>query len=93
MSDVPQGTVFGPLLFPLYINDIADDIDSKLRLFTDDCACYRGIKASEDRMKLQQDINLLGCCSRSWDIRFKSVKCNIMQITRNGSRKPMVHIP
>ena len=43
LSGVPQGTVLGPLLFSLYINDIMDDIDSEIRLFADDCVCYRQI--------------------------------------------------
>ena len=37
LSGIPQGTVLGPLLFSLYINDITEDIDSELRLFADDC--------------------------------------------------------
>ena len=41
---VPQGTVLGPLLFSLYINDISSDIESEIRLFADDCVCYREIK-------------------------------------------------
>ena len=46
LSDVPQGTVLGPLLFSLYINDISSDIESEIRLFADDCVCYREIKGS-----------------------------------------------
>ena len=38
---VPQGTVLGPLLFSLHINGIMSDIESKIRLFADDCVCYR----------------------------------------------------
>ena len=45
---VPQGTVIGPLLFFLYINDISSDIESEIRLFADDCVCYRQIKDDED---------------------------------------------
>ena len=37
VSGVPQGTVLGPLLFSLYINDISADIGSEIRLFADDC--------------------------------------------------------
>ena len=44
LSGVPQGTVLGPLLFSLYINDISSDIESEIRLFADDCVCYREIK-------------------------------------------------
>ena len=43
VSGVPQGTVLGPLLFSLQINDIMSDIESEIRLFADDCVCYREI--------------------------------------------------
>ena len=60
LSGVPQGTVLGPLLFSLYINDISSDIESEIRLFADDCVCYREIKDEKDTMKLQRDIDRLG---------------------------------
>ena len=60
LSGVPQGTVLGPL-FSLYINDITRDIDSEIRRFADDCVCYREIKGTEDTVKLQEDIDRLGC--------------------------------
>ena len=82
LSGVPQGTVLGPLLFSLYIDDITTDIDSDIRLFADDYVCYREIKGTEDTVKLQQDIDRLGCWARKWSMRFQPVKCNIMQITR-----------
>ena len=41
VSGVPQGTVLGPLLFSLHINDITADKESEIRLFADDCVCYR----------------------------------------------------
>ena len=87
LSGVPQGTVLGPLLFSLYINDISTDIDSEIRLFADDCVCYREIKDTEDKLKLQKDVDQLGCWARKWDMSFQPVKCNMMQITRTRIKK------
>ena len=87
LSGVPHGTVLGPVLFSLYINDITTDIDSEIRLFADDCVCYREIKGTEDTVKLQEDIDRLGCWARKWGMRFQPVKCNIMQITRKRIKK------
>ena len=86
-SGVPQGTVLGPLLFSLYINDISKDVDSEIRLFADDCVCYHEIRVTDDSFKLQKDIDRLGCWARKWDMRFQQVKCNIMQITRKRTNK------
>ena len=87
LSGVPQGTVLGPLLFSLYINDIMVGIESEIRLFADDCVCYRRIDSTEDTSKLQKDIEQLGKWARKWGMRFQPVKCNIMQLTRKRIKK------
>ena len=46
---IPQGTVLDPLLFSLYINDITSDIESEIRLFADDCVCYRKLRMPKTR--------------------------------------------
>ena len=66
----------------LHINDIISDIESEIRLFADDCVCYREIKDIEDTAKLQKDIDRLGIWARKWGIRFQPVKCNMMQLTK-----------
>ena len=87
LSGVPQGTVLGPLLFSLYINDISSDIESEIGLFADDWVCYREIKDEKNTMKLQRDIDRLGSWARKWGMRFQPVKCNMMQLTRKRIKK------
>jgi hypothetical protein len=82
-SGVPQGTVLGPVLFSLHINDILDiNVSSDIRLFADDCVCYRVIDSTEDCKILQNDIDKLGSWARKWGMRFQPIKCNMMKLTR-----------
>ena len=60
---------------------------SEIRLFADNCDCYREIKAEENSMKLQRDIDRLCFWARKWDMRFEPVKCNMMQLTRKRTKK------
>ena len=57
-SGVPQGTVLGPLMFLVYINDITEDILSQLKLYADDCLLYRGIKSEPNSILLKRDWTL-----------------------------------
>ena len=86
VSGIQQGTVLGPLLFSLHINDIMSDIESEIRLFADDCVCYREIKDIEDTLKLQKDIDRLGIWARKWGMRFQPVKCNMVQLTKKHNK-------
>ena len=87
LSGVPQGIVLGPLLFSLYTNGILSDIESEIRLFADDCVCYREIKGEEDTIKVQKAIDRLGSWARKWGMRFQPVKCIMMQLTRKRTNK------
>ena len=71
----------------MHINDIISDIESEIRLFTDDCVCYREIKNVEDTVKLQKDIDRLGSWARKWGMRFQPVKCNMMQLANKRTSK------
>ena len=59
-SGVPQGSVLGPILLLLYINDINENIQSSIRLFADDSIIYRKINSNIDHQLLQTDLIQLG---------------------------------
>ena len=63
------------------------DIESEIRLFADNCVCYREMKDEEDTMNLQMDNDPLGSWARKWGMRFQPFKCNMMQLTRKQIKK------
>ena len=82
LSGVPQGTVLGPILFIIFINDIVKCVDSQIRLFADDCVCYRVIRNISDCLALQKDIDRLGKWARDWGMRFQPSKCNMIRFSK-----------
>ena len=86
LSGVPQGSVLGPILFLIYINDIAANINSTIRMFADDCLVYRTVTNTEDHLALQQDLNTLVKWLDSWQMKFNVAKCSIIHVTQNRSK-------
>ena len=66
----PQGTVLGPTLFLIYINEIAHNINSTIRLFADDSVLYRQINSPDDHRILQEDLQKLVEWSKTWQMEF-----------------------
>ena len=65
-SGVPQGSVLGPILFLVFINDFPEHIKSKVRLFADDTAVYLAISNLEHAQILQEDLDRLTKWSLEW---------------------------
>ena len=86
-SGVPQGSVLGPLLFVLYINDLPHDIQSQVRLFADDTAVYLTVRNNSDGDILQADLDRLKIWERTWHMEFNPSKCQVLHISK--SRHPV----
>lgn len=82
LSGVPQGSVLGPLLFLIYINDISSGISSTIRLFADDCVIYRRISNNEDQILLQKDLQKIENWCSLWLMTLNLSKCKFMHVTR-----------
>ena len=85
VSGVPQGTVLGPLLFLLYINDLPECISSSCSLFADDCLLYRIVESDEDCRILQHDLSNVEKWADRWLMTFNTTKCEVLQITLNNN--------
>ena len=85
-SGVPQGTVLGPLMFLLFINDIGENITSTIKLFADDCLLFQ---SSEDTSKLQKDLSNLNEWANLWQMKFNAKKCYTLRVHRG--KTPILH--
>ncbi len=81
-SGVPQGTVLGPLMFLLYVNDIGSDTSSNIKLFADDCLLFCPVTSLQDTHALQDDLDRLVKWSKDWQMTFNPTKCYILRISR-----------
>ena len=80
MLAFPQGSVLGPLLFVLYINELPSLVSSKLLMSADDIKLYRSIRSPKDCLILQNDINILLDWSKHWLLFFNVSKCKALHI-------------
>ena len=70
-SGVPQGSVLGPLLFLIYINDLSDNIHSGIKLFADDSSLYVKVRNIEEaHMLLTSDLETISAWANQWKMQF-----------------------
>lgn len=81
-SGAPQGSVLGPLLFLLFINDMPQDITVPIRLFADDCVLYNRVETHADQIELNSNLQKIKKWCDSWQMVLNSEKTVYMSITR-----------
>jgi hypothetical protein len=86
-SGVPQGSVIGPLLFLIYINDLNSRVMSKIRLFADDAVIYREISDDADIETLSSDLNNVNLWCHEWGLELNLSKCTSVHFLRKSSNQ------
>jgi ribonuclease P/MRP protein subunit RPP40 len=87
LSGVPQGSVLGPLLFVIFMNDLPKmfDQDGELFLFADDGKLFRYIKDITDSVALQMDCQYFYNWTEKWLMKLNIEKCKVISICRNDN--------
>mgnify|MGYP003529916110 CR=1 FL=1 len=86
-SGVIQGSVLGPLLFIMFVNDVVAVINedvinegAKCNLYADDLKLYSSITCSEDYAHLQHALNAIISWSEEWQLKINMSKCNVLHV-------------
>ena len=87
VSGVPQGSVLGPLLFIIYINDLDTGVSSNLGKFADDTKIGRKICSQRDNDILQRELDILQEWAKKWQMEFNTNKCSILHVGRHNTEK------
>ena len=87
-SGVPQGSVLGPILFLVFINDLPEHIKSKVMLFANDTAVYLAVSNLEHAQILQNNLDRLAKWSLELDMEFNPSKCTVIHVTRSPPSTP-----
>nr|VZI12352.1 unnamed protein product [Spirometra erinaceieuropaei] len=90
-SGVPKGSVLGPTLFIIYVNDCVSELDCGVAMFADDIKLWSVIRTADDEEYLQANLNRLQQWSKAWLLPFNEKKCNILRVGRARSPNHMAY--
>lgn len=85
LSGVPQGSVLGPILFILYINDLPDLIENMIEMFADDTKISAMINNVDCCLSLESDLQRISNWTNDWLVALNAEKCKVMHI---GDKNP-----
>ena len=91
-SGIPQGSVLGPILFVIYINDMPLEVKNQIYLFADDTKIYTRVKSSSDQTNLQKDLDSLQSWSDTWLLKFHPHKCKAVSISKTDPIVETYHL-
>ena len=76
-SSVPQGSVQGPLLLTIFINDLPNKIKAQYKLYGEECKLIGVVNKDEDLIDIQKDISELQMWGKTWQMTFNYSKMSI----------------
>ena len=85
-SGIPQGSVLGPLMFVVFINDLPDIVASTAKIFADDTKLFRTITSVQDHITLQEDLQKLSEWAAKWSMKFNYDKCKVLHLGKANQR-------
>lgn len=87
ISGVPQGSILGPILFLIFVNDLPPSANfSKTFLFADDTKCLKKVSSPADSQLLQEDLHHLSHWCLKWNLRFNEKKCVVLRFCLKSPR-------
>ena len=87
VSGVPQGSVLGPVLFTIFINDLDQGLINRILKFADDTKVIGKVTCEEDVKQLREDLQKLVDWSVKWQLDFNVEKCKVMHVGRGNGRE------
>jgi hypothetical protein len=96
-AGVPQGSILGPLLFLVFINDVTNNIESDIHLFADDTSLMDIVDSQNHNAtyaRINRDLHRLSTWAAKWMVTFNAAKTVYLQISRknNPAPKPILRL-